>query len=258
MAKKAFVYDGTQWVDIAQSTTDLTNYANMTTTPISGFRNLIINGDMKIDQRRAGASVGVTNTGGAFSYLVDRWGIGTTQTSTITAQQTTSVVPNDFAYALGLTTTSAGTVTSVNFLGQKIEGLSAANLKWGTANAKTITLSFWVRSSIAGSSSVAIKNGGTTRTYMAPYIISAVNTWEKKTITIPGDTSGTWAIDSGAGITFQWNLGSTTNLGTENTWASADNYGISGNINIVGTASATFYITGVQVELGSVATPAVL
>jgi hypothetical protein len=227
-----------------------------TADSLQGFRNRIINGDMRIDQRNAGASV----TPASGQYLVDRFVYGASQASKFTAQQNAGAVtaPSGFTNYLGLTVASAVAVgVSDRFrLMQAIEGLNVSDLGWGTANAQAVTLSFWVRSSLTGSFGGAVGNSAGNRSYPFPFTVSSANTWEQKTVTIPGDTTGTWLTTNGLGILLQFNLGAGSNfLGTANTWAAADYVAPTGSTSVVGTNGATFYITGVQLEAGSVATP---
>ena len=245
-------------------TTALTLHSNQTATFAQsvnipntfGFKNRIINGGMVIDQRNAGASVTFANTGG---YSVDRWRISNA-VSTVTAQRST-IAPTGFNNSLLITVTSAdsnppsaGTSHAIQYY---IEGLNTADLGWGTANAQAVTLSFWVRSSLTGTYGIQIGNeSAATRAYVAQYTINSANTFEYKTITIPGDTTGTWATGTGIGIAVLFDLGSGSNFQTAsaNTWVATDSRRISGNALFASTASATFYITGVQLERGSTAT----
>jgi hypothetical protein len=217
------------------------------------FKNRIINGDMRIDQRNAGASV-TPVTG---QYLVDRFKAGLTQASKFTAQQNAGSVtpPNGFTNYLGCTSSSAYSVISsdIFLLQQPIEGYNTADLGWGTANAKTITLSFWVRSSLTGTFGGALSNN--TRSYPFSYTITSANTWELETITIAGDTSGTWSTTTSSSISVRFGLGGgSTYSGTAGAWTTADLYTATGAVSVVGTSGATFYITGVQLEVGSSAT----
>jgi hypothetical protein len=220
------------------------------------FKNRIINGDMRIDQRNAGASV--TNTGLKI-YSLDRWFIQGISSSKFTAQQNAGSVtpPAGFINYLGITSSAATSVGSGDyyFFGQSVEGLNIADLGWGTANAKTITISFWVRSSLTGTFGGALRNSAANRSYPFSYTISSANTWELETIVIAGDTSGTWLTTNGVGIDLDFNLGSGSTLsGTAGSW-SANNYtSATGAVSVVGTNGATFYITGVQLEVGSLAT----
>ena len=219
-------------------------------------RNRIINGDMRIDQRNAGALVTPANS----QYLVDRWQASLTQASKYTAQQNAGSVtpPTGYSNYLGFTSSSAYSVTSgdVFGFGQVIEGFNAADFGWGTANAQTVTLSFWVRSSLTGAFGGAVKNDGDTRNYPFTYTINSANTWEHKTVTIAGDTSGTWNSTNGVGMNIRFSLGcGTTYSGTAGAWTATNIWQPTGSTSVVGTSGATFYITGVQLEAGSVATP---
>jgi len=226
-------------------------------SPISSImRNRLINGNMVIDQRNAGASVTQTN---AISYTLDRWRIFGSVTSKFTAQQDAGAVtpPAGFRDYLGITSSAATSLSSGDGyrLEQSIEGYNIADLDFGTANAKTITASFWVRSSLTGTFGGSLWNVDATRVYVFSYTISAANTWEYKTVTIAGDTSGTWNSVNGQGLVFQFSLGAgSDNLGTAGSWGSTFKTGVTGQVNVVGTNGATFYITGVQLEVGTQAT----
>lgn len=220
-----------------------------------GFENRIINGGMVIDQRNAGASVTPTNG----SYTLDRWFFSVSQTSKLTCQQNAGSVtpPTGFTKYLGVTSSSAYSVgaSELFVVRQNIEGFNVADLDWGTANAKTVTLSFWVRSSLTGTFGGTFRNSAGNRFYPYSYTISAANTWEQKSVTIAGDTSGTWATDNTSGIELFFSLGSgSTVSGTAGAWGSTVFYSATGAVSVVGTSGATFYITGVQLEVGSQAT----
>ena len=220
------------------------------------MRNRIINGACVIDQRNAGASV--TIGAGAF-YTLDRWQPNSSQASKFSVQQNAGSVtpPVGFTNYLGVTSLSAYSVGSgeVFDLRQSIEGLNVADLGWGTANAKTVTLSFWVRSSLTGTFGGSIFNSAANRSYPFTYTISSANTWEQKTVTIAGDTSGTWLTTNGIGLTLCFGLGvGSTYSGTAGSWAGATYTSATGATSVVGTNGATFYITGVQLEKGSTAT----
>jgi hypothetical protein len=217
------------------------------------FRNRIINGNMVIDQRNAGASVTLTTD----LYTVDRF-LARTQSATNSTAQRSTTAPSGFNNSLLVTIgTGASPASSAsNAIRQEIEGFNVADLGWGTASAKTVTISFWVRSSLTGTFGGALSNAGLNRAYPYTYSISAANTWEYKTVIIPGDTSGTWATDNSSGIRFWIDLGSGTDKqGTAGSWGAADYRAASGCVQLVATSGATFYITGVQLEAGSVATP---
>jgi len=234
------------------------NSMTPTADSLQGFRNRIINGDMRIDQRNAGASV--TNNSAILVFPVDRNFIYGSISSKFTGQQNAGSVtpPTGFVNYLGATSSSAYTVGAGEFfvISQYIEGTNIADLMWGTANAKTVTLSFWVYSSLTGTFGGALQNNGLNRSYVFTYTISAANTWEYKTVTIAGDTSGTWLTTNGIGIRIWIGLGvGSTFSTTAGSWAGADYRGATGATSVVGTNGATFYITGFQFEVGSVATP---
>lgn len=218
----------------------------------SVFRNRIINGAMVIDQRNAGASVTPTSS----SYTLDRWQATIAASSKISVQQS-STAPAGFKNSLLVTSLAATTVGSSDFylIQQKIEGFNMADFDWGTANAKTVTLSFWVRSSLTGTFGGSFGNNAFDRTYPFTYTISAANTWEYKTVTVTGDTTGTWLSTNGTGIQLTFGLGSgSTYSGTAGAWAGAGYQTATGATQVVATNGATFYITGVQLEVGSQAT----
>ena len=220
------------------------------------MKNRIINGAMVIDQRNAGASV-TLGSGGA--YTLDRWRFYSAQASKLSLQQNAGSVtpPAGFINYLGLTSLSAYSVLSTDTftLQQKIEGLNVADLAWGTASAATVTLSFWVRSSLTGTFGGSVYNSAQTRSYPFSYTISSANTWEQKSVTIAGDTSGTWLTTNGTGVELVFSLGAgSTYSGTAGAWAGTFYSSATGATSVVGTNGATFYITGVQLEKGSTAT----
>jgi len=227
--------------------------AQQASTGVSpGFRNRIINGGMTIDQRNAGASVTPADN----IYTLDRWQASQTVSSKFSVQQS-STVPTGFINSMLVTSLSSYSVASgeVFAMAQQIEGYNVADLNWGTANAKTVTLSFWVRSSLTGTFGGALANSNVTRSYPFSYTISAANTWEYKTVTIAGDTSGTWQTTTSTGIRVWIGLGvGSSYSGTAGAWAGSDFRSATGATSVVGTNGATFYITGVQLEVGSTAT----
>ena len=218
------------------------------------MKNRIINGAMVIDQRNAGASVSMTN--GVAAYAVDRTFAYKDTTATTTAQRSTTA-PTGFVNSFLFTTTTGGTVAAggQNFIQQAIEGFNTADLSWGTSDAKTITISFWVRASLTGTYGIGLTNSAANRCYVATYSVSSANTWEYKTVTVAGDTTGTWLTDNGIGIRVRWDLGSgSTYQGTAGAWGTSLLNTTSAQTSVVGTSGATFYITGVQLEVGSSAT----
>jgi hypothetical protein len=226
----------------------------------TGFKNRLINGNMVIDQRNAGAAV--TPSVNAVVYTVDRWAFyGSVSPNRFSVQQNAGSVtpPVGFTNYLGFTVTSAYTPTGTDeqvFI-QNIEGFNFADMMWGTASAQPVTLSFWVRSSVTGTHSGSIRNtNGYTRGYPFTFPISAANTWEYKTVTIQGDTGGTWSTGNTIGMQLCFNLGSGPSvLGTPNVWGTTYAFdGATGSVQLSATSGATFYITGVQLEKGSTAT----
>ena len=219
-------------------------------------RNRIINGGMVFDQRNAGASVTPANA----DYTLDRWRSYLSQASKYSVQQNAGSVtpPAGFINYLGVTSLSAYSVGSSEFFSiqQFIEGFNVADLGWGTANAQAVTLSFKVYSSLTGTFGGVLQNDGQNRSYPFTYSIPTANTWTTISVNVSGDTSGTWLTNSGRGIAIWFGLGAGSSLsGTAGTWAGATYFSATGATSVVGTSGATFYITGVQLEEGSVATP---
>lgn len=229
--------------------------AARTNLGLDGFvnmKNRIINGAMVISQYNGTSSITPTNA----TYPIDRWRAYCSQASKFTTQQTTTA-PAGFNNSLLITSSSAYSVGSTDIFSmqQFIEGYNIADLGWGTANAKTVTLSFQVQSSLTGTFGGAIQNDGQNRSYPFTYTISSANTWTTISVTIPGDTTGTWLTTNGRGIAVWFGLGCGSSVsGTAGSWAGAGYYSATGATSVVGTNGATFYITGVQLEVGSTAT----
>jgi hypothetical protein len=219
------------------------------------MKNRIINGAMVIDQRNAGASVTPNGT-----YTLDRWSIQNTQTGKLTVQQNAGSVtpPVGFSNYLGVTSSSAYSIVAGDFfvLQQKIEGFNFADLGWGTANAKTATISFQVYSSLTGTFGGALRNGAGNYSYPFTYSIPVANTWTTISVVLTAPTAGTWVgATNGTGLEINFGLGvGSTYSGTAGSWASATYLSATGATSVVGTNGATFYITGVQLEVGSNAT----
>jgi hypothetical protein len=221
-----------------------------------GFKNRIINGACMIDQRNAGASVTVNS--GSQAFPVDRFfGTGQSSDGVYTLQQS-SVAPTGFVNSIIATVTTADAsigATQNYLLRQRIEGFNIADFMWGTASAQTVTLSFWVRSSLTGTFGGTLHNGNGDRFYPYSYTINSANTWEYKTITIVGDTTGTWEKTNGIGLNLIWSLGTgSTLLGTTSAWTATTFTGFTGQTNLIATSGATWQVTGVQLEKGSTAT----
>jgi hypothetical protein len=225
--------------------------------PISGARNRIINGDMRIDQRNGGASV---NNATVALFPVDRWATYGPVAARFSSQQNAAGVapPSGFSNYLGVTSLAATTPgTNDDYIVyQQIEGFNVSDLAFGTASASSVTLSFWVRSSLTGTLGGSLQAVSGARSYVFSYTISAANTWERKTITMPGDTTGTWNTTNGIGLSVMFGLGGGSGKSAAaGSWLSGNFNQVAGQASIVGTNGATFYITGVQLEAGTVATP---
>jgi len=244
-------------IDASGGNTATINSMTPTADSLQGFRNRIINGDMRIDQRNAGASLSPTSA--AYGYAVDRFpAYNSTAGSKFSIQRSTDA-PTGFSNSVVVTSSSAYSVAAGDqfYFCQFIEGFNSADFAFGTASAKTVTLSFWVKSSLTGTFGGSLMNSAYNRSYPFSYTISAANTWEQKTVTIAGDTTGTWiGSTNGLGLRVHFGLGiGSTYSGTAGAWAAAERYAPTGAVSVVGTNGATFYITGVQLEVGSVATP---
>jgi hypothetical protein len=232
------------------------NFPDGTSQPTAGFvpfRNKIINGDMQIDQRNAGATATITTDP---QYTVDRWKVGAITGSRVSVARSTAA-PAGFTNSVLITSLAATSVGANDYYGiqQDIEGFNVSDLAWGTASASAITVSFWIRSSLTGTFAFAIRNQDQNRSYPTTYTISQANAWEYKTVTIPGDTTGTWGTGNGVGIRLTFSLGNGTNFqSTANAWAASNRIATPGSVALVSTNGATMNITGVQVEKGTAAT----
>jgi hypothetical protein len=220
----------------------------------TGFRNRIINGAMVIDQRNAGASVTIDN--GAV-FTLDRWQVEDGSDAVLSAQQSTDVPTGQgFVNSLKVTATTADSsigATQYDVINYYIEGYNIADLMFGSASAQTVTLSFWIKSAVAGQYSATLSNSGQSRINPQAFTINAANTWEKKTITYIGDTSGTWLTNNGRGIIVQIYLSQgSTYLGSAG-WNGSNIFAVTGQVNFVGTLNNAIYLTGVQLERGSTA-----
>jgi hypothetical protein len=217
-------------------------------------RNLIINGDMRIAQRAT--SVSGSNGGG---YTVcDRWNLFDNSGSVNIAQSSTVPATTGFGNSLQFTVNSTGTLSSTSVFtpNQQIEGFNSVQLLWGTSNAKSITVSFWCRSSVTGTYGIFVRNSSANRFYATSFDVSVANTWRYVTATIPGDTAGTWiGATNGIGLTVGITLrAGSSRTGTTGVWSGSTVYAPTTQVDWHGVAGATFYFTGFQVEEGKVAT----
>jgi len=222
-----------------------------TTTGYYGFKNRIINGGQVINQRNATVTT-------ASTYVTDRWQVDNLTTSGAVSFAQNSTAPAGFTNSLKITVTTADAAVAASDIvefRQWIEGYNTADFSFGSASAGTFTVSFWVNSSVTGTYGVSFRNSASDRVYVSTYTISAANTWEQKTITVAGDTTGTWLTDNGRGlgITFCV-MGGSNFQGTAGAWGATNNRTTSAQANLLATISNTFYITGVQLEKGSTAT----
>ena len=238
-------------VDSNNGNTTTINGATPTAYNTMG-KNRIINGAMEIDQRNAGASVAFTSN----AYSLDRWvgAVGTASGTTI-QRSTTSTAGFSNSALITIGTGASPAAGAVNRIYQVVEGYNIADLAWGTASAATVTLSFWVRSSVTGTFSGAMYGASTIQSYLFTYSISSANTWVQKTVTVTGPTTGTWDSTNGTGVYVNFDLGSgSTFKNTAGAWVTGTYIGATGATDLCTTSGATFYITGVQLEAGSVAT----
>ena len=225
-------------------------------------RNKIINGDFTIHQR------GGTITAGSGVYTIDRWRSYRTGDSSggYTVQQSTSSYPqtniagviDNFKASALITVTSAGSAAANNNckFQQRIEGSHVYDLAFGTAVAKKVTVSFYVKCSLTGNFGISLVNGGHNRSNVQLYTVNSADTWERKIVTFDGDTSGTWATNTGTGLQLMFDMGSgsSKHAGSTNTWLSGEYHGTTSSVKLIHTNGATIQFTGVQLEEGSVAT----
>jgi len=219
----------------------------------SSFKNRIINPQMQFDQRNAGAAV----TAGS-GYTLDRWNVDRLWTgSTVTIQQSTTA-PSGFTNSLLATVSTGAAVAAGSYFSiqQFMEGYNTADFALGTASAQQFTVSFWVRSSVTGTFGVGFRNSAFDLSYWTTYTVNAANTWEQKSVTIAAPTSGTFGTGNSYGLNaiFSLGCGSTNKATSNNSWNAGGKLGAVGETDLIATTGATFYITGVQLEVGTVAT----
>ena len=243
-------------VDKVSSTTSPYDPVFSTTGGALSHRNMIINGAMQVAQR----GTSFTGFGASVNYSLDRFFSFHSSDGAFTISQESSVVPTGFKNSLKILITQADASIAAGqrlIVGTRCEGNVVSHLNWGTSNAETVTLSFYVRSSITGTHGGAIGNGSDNRNYPFTYTISSADTWERKSITIAGDQTGTWATDNGRSLQVIWGLGvGATYSASAGSWGAGDISSATGaTTGVLGTVNSTWYLSGVQLELGSVATP---
>jgi hypothetical protein len=243
-AVAAGAWNAAQWSPVA------------TQTSFSG-RNMVMNGDMRLDQRTNGT--GIPNMASGV-YVADRWYYGASQpalwngTGAYTGYGSPPGAGFPYTMTVNVSTALAPAAGDYSYLQHAIEGFNIHQLQWGTAAAKPVTLSFWVYGNVAGTHSGALVGAAA---YPFSFTIPTINTWTFVVITIPGATTGTWATDNAVGVYVRFNLGSgTTYLGPANAWVTGGNLiGATGSVQMVTTHANVFTVTGVQLEIGGVATP---
>ena len=232
-----------------------TRLGQLTSSPAGGpytGANKIINGDMAIDQRYGGTAYTAV---GNSKYVLDRWGSSAAVASKYTVQQVADA-PTGFTYSMKMVSLAAFTVGASDYYGvfQPVEGFNFAEFNFGTANAQSVTASFWVKATVAGTYGGVLYNAAATYTY--PFTYAATTAWTKVSFTIPGQTAGVWATTNTTAGVFYFSLGVGTTTGTAFTWANAFYLGATtGTGNIFGHVSDALQITGVKLEVGSIATP---
>ena len=251
---------GTGSSTLAGANIATTNSSTQSITSINtfGFKNRIINGGMTISQRNGTTSTSQVHA----AYNLDRWFGYSYQSGVTTGKYTvaqSTSAPSNYINSLLLTSSTATSSASgdLYLIGQFIEGFNIADLGWGTSSGKSVTLSFWVQSSVTGTFGGAVRNQNNNCAYPFTYTISTANTWTQATITMPAPTTGTtWQTDNSQGICIFFNvqLGSSVTLTANGTWQTSACYGASGCVNLLTSSGNTLYITGVQLEVGSQAT----
>ena len=233
---------------------DAVQTENVASTVNLGRRNMIINGAMQVAQR----STSSTSTSGIAYHTVDRFNFRGQSTGVFSIAQVTDS-PDDFYYSTKITVTTPDTSIGGGqryWVTSYLEGNTVSHLNFGTSSAKTVTLSFYVKSSLTGTFSGGLVNSSFDRAQAFTYTISSANTWERKTVTISGDTSGTWLATTGIGLSVSFDLGAATNRQqSAGAWTASGSVAATGASQVIANNGATWQITGVQLEVGEQATP---
>ena len=242
--------------NLGNNTTNLETLDTLYGDNVLTGRNMVINGNFSVFQRGTSA----TTVSGNDIFAADRFKGWANGGGTFTVEQSTDVPNNEFEFSAKLTNTATDSSVAAgdNYRwATDLEGYTVSRLAYGHSDAKAVTLSFWVKSSLTGTYCGALYSVTASRHYIYEYTISSANTWEKKTITVSsGDTTGSWNRTNGNGLRVYWGFGSgTTYQGTAGAWTAGEKWETSSQAAWIGSASATFYITGVQLEVGETATP---
>jgi len=226
----------------------------------AGRKNLIINGAMQVEQRGAFT---ISTSGGPEYGGPDRFHMWSyTSTEQVTAEISKSTVggtPTGFAdtYRIDVLTAESSVAAGESLVfAQYIEAQNCQHLEYGTSDAKSVTLSFWIKTSVTGTYCFFLQNSDGDRIQVKEYTVNSADTWEKKIITIPGDASGTINNDNGRGLWCGWVLmAGTDRHGSKDAWRTTGaDYATSSQVNAVGNGANNIYFTGVQLEVGTVAT----
>jgi len=240
-------FDAAQSLTIAQKTQARSNIYAAPFDALA-YNGMQVNGSMEVSQEKG--LLGPVNVG----YALDGFGVSGVGSMVAVVQQTASSPPPGFLYSLHATITTGQpslAATDYRTFFTYLEGYRVARLAWGNATAQPLTIAFWVRTSRTGMYSGSVKNQDNTRSYPFPFTMNAANVWEYKTVTIPGDTGGTWAKTNGISIVLSFAIAvGTTYAGPPNVWATANYVGVTGSINGGAATNDIFNITGVVVLPG--------
>ena len=236
---------------VLNGTTGITNLPSINSGQLAGSRNKIINGAMEINQR------GTAAVDADQKFPSDRFKTAEAGGGNMTGQVVADA-PASFRNSIKVIASTADDCSQAADeyrIMHRIEGNNVVDLYYGNSGAKTITLSFYVKSSLTGNFPVGLENAASNRSHVKEYIINSANTWEKKSVTFVGDETGTWLITNGTGLTVSFVLGAGTNYtGTIDSWQGSRLYRGSSSVQMMATVNATWFVTGVQLEVGSTAT----
>ena len=247
--------DEAEFIEYATGDWRVTNFsrADGTAVSASGGKNVVINGNFDIWQRGTSFTAAVNAT-----FSADRYRWGQVGSAVVDLLRSTSVPDNtsDFSLQVDVTTADVSIAAGdIYIISYKVEGYDAMRFGFGTADAKQLTLSFWVRSAKTGIHCVSFQNAAIDRSYVVEYTVDAADTWEYKTITLTADTAGTWLTDNGVGVEISWALAvGTDTQGPANSWNAANDVATSNQVNCLDNAANNFHLARAQLEVGGVAT----